>query len=175
MDEGRRLLDRGIPPEYRASWTARIGETESRPARSIVSFLPFRIATRWLALRSGICLKVLAARPVHPVPFRTNAVFLGLANVEGKMLPCASPVDALELERNDPFAPSAAARMIVAARQGARWCFPVDETAGIEARPAPEFQPGSGALESWIAVGERRVALVDDARLFAALERSLRQ
>ncbi len=175
MDEGRRLLDRDIPFEYRESWTARVGEIEQKRARSVVSFVPFRIAAHWLALRSNVCLKVVAARPAHAVPFRTNAVFLGLANVEGEMMPCASLADALELERNAPLAPSAASRMLVAARQGARWCFPVDETTGIESCVASEIESGNGALESWIAVGERRVGLVDEAHLFAALERSLRQ
>ncbi len=173
MDEGRRLFDREIPGEYRASWTARIGEAEPQPVRAAISFVPFRLAGHWLALRSVFCLKVVAGRPVHAVPFRTNAVFMGLANVEGEIVPCASLLAALELAHDPLPATVPASRILVAVRQGARWCFPVDETTGIESCIASGLEPVGGALEGWITLGQRRVGLVNEAHLFPVLEQSL--
>jgi len=173
MEEGRRLLDRDIPADYRASWTTRVDAAEEKSLRNSVSFLPFSVGGHWLGLRSLLCLKVIEGRVAHRVPFRRHPVFLGLVNVEGEMLPCASLARALGLEEVSAASTDASPRMLVAARGGARWCFPVDETAGIELTAPEQWLPGDDQREGWVLVGDRRVALLNEAHLFDVLERSL--
>lgn len=174
MEEGRRLLDRAWPENYRAEWTQRVARVEVKGTRQVNSIIPFALGAQWLAIRTKVFQKVVEFRPAHTVPFRSNPVFLGLANVEGEMLLCASLGQALGVE-----AGGAGRSLLVASHQGARWCFAADQVAGIEVCPASALQAPDAAaddtlnvcLEGWLDIGARQVALLNEARLFSLLER----
>ena len=182
MDAGRRLLDQQIPADYRTEWTTQASRLAPPETPATLSFVQFAVAGHWLGLKSTCCLQMVDGRPVHRVPFRSNAVFLGLVNVGGAMLLCASLQQALGLADKAGVPPPPGGRglsrwMLVTAWQGARWCFPVDQTEGISVCPAAAVrpaEPGSMAAGT-VDSGTRSVALLDEARLFTLLEQSITQ
>ncbi|HAS83949.1 MAG TPA: hypothetical protein DCS43_15040, partial [Verrucomicrobia bacterium] len=135
------------------------------------------VGDHWLGLKSPCCLQMVDGRPVHRVPFRSNAVFLGLVNVGGEMLLCASLQHALGLadKADVPPADKVSRWMLVAVWQGARWCFPVDQTDGITVCPATAVQPAEeGSMAAGrVDSGTRSVALLDESRLFGILEQRI--
>ncbi|SAK75290.1 chemotaxis protein CheW [Caballeronia hypogeia] len=54
------------------------------------SCLVFRVGGEWLGLPTAVCTQVAQLRPVHSLPHRRNRAVLGVVNVRGRLLVCAS-------------------------------------------------------------------------------------
>lgn len=142
---GDSLLEREPPPHYVEEWIDILAETttEEDPRdrhRSIIltdeaiSIMIFRLGNQNLAMPVRILQEVTHPCAIQPLPHRSSDLFLGLVNIRGAILLCASLSNLLNLE---PVADEASdshtkntKRMLVAGQREEKWVFPVDEVYG---------------------------------------------
>ncbi len=179
-----RLLDSRPPSGYRHEWTEHLAEREvTGPAGT--PMLVFRIGDEWLALGIGVMEEVGEARPIHTLPHRREGVLLGVANVRGELLACVSVGRLLGIEKGvgtgSTLPGKSAGRLLVVSHGGERYAFPVTEVRGVQHLvlpagppvPAPDDQIMGAAGRSRVEWRGRSVCCLDEAKLFATLNRSL--
>jgi len=184
----RNLLDRPLPPEYRAEWARHFagekpietGVEEERGAAVI-----FRIGEEWLALSTAVFKEVAEPRRVHTLPHRRNGIVRGIVNVRGELLVCISFATLLGIDKNAATERGDRSlhfeRMVVIGRANGRIAFSVHEVHGIHRYesgaltpvPGTVGQAGSSFTSAMLAWEGRRVGLLDDARLLDAIDRNI--
>jgi chemotaxis-related protein WspD len=149
---GDSLLERAPTQNYLNEWidilteaSTDVEDTEQEGAlvrsADAVSVMIFRIGHEWLSLPVNTLQEVTPPAIVQPVPHRSNELFLGLVNIRGETLLCASLRHLLNLDSSE--AADMTARMLVAGQGEDKWVFPVDEVHGVfrfhqsELRDAP--------------------------------------
>jgi chemotaxis-related protein WspD len=178
------VLDRPAPNEYLAEWTRHFAKPKQAKEAEIHSAVIFRIGAEWLALATEVVSEVTNTRTIHSLPHRRSGVMIGLANVRGELVICASLAHVLGVApaaaKQDKLHPQHA-RLLVIRRENVRIVCPVDEVHGIERFQSRELQevPAtivkamasySKAIVSW---NNHSVGLLDEERLFSMLKRSL--
>lgn len=150
------------------------------PSRSL---MVFRIAGEWLGLATGCLVEVAPSQAVHSVPHQRSRALLGVVNVRGALAPCIGLHELLGVEQpaGKPVAGKAERalpRMLILAAQGGAVVVPVDEVDGIrrfEERliQAGAREQGGHFTAAVIEDGQRRLRVLDEHALMAALARSL--
>ncbi|WP_243358401.1 chemotaxis protein CheW [Fundidesulfovibrio terrae] len=173
------LFDREVSAETIAEWTAQTAAP--KPARQAArqGALLVRAGKEWIALPTAIVESARPAGPVHSVPHMTSQAFLGLANVDGELLPCVSLA---ALAGGEPESVPARARLITVNVPEGRFALLADEALGTcgfdpeAASPPPDTVARSPhPLVTAMAELEGRTAgIVDTESLGRALARSLR-
>jgi chemotaxis-related protein WspD len=165
------------------------------------SWLVFRIGDEWLGLPTAIFQQVAQLRPIHSLPHRRHRAVLGVVNIRGALLVCASLARLFGIASE--FAQDGrrdAAQHVVDARDLARLLvvepaadtaprgdlanpivFPVDAVDGVHRFARADFQEVPATIASMsashaIAVTAWKgvtVGLLDAAKLFETLNRSL--
>ncbi|KQR87287.1 chemotaxis protein CheW [Burkholderia sp. Leaf177] len=165
------------------------------------SWLVFRIGEEWLGLPTAIFQQVAQMRPIHSLPHRRHRAVLGVVNIRGALLVCASLARLFGIASE--FAQDGrrdAAQQVVDARDLARLLvvepaadgaprgdfanpivFPVDAVDGVHRFARADFQEVPATIASMsashaIAVTAWKgvtVGLLDAAKLFETLNRSL--
>ncbi|MBD2579530.1 chemotaxis protein CheW [Oscillatoria sp. FACHB-1406] len=155
---GDRLLEREPPVNYLNEWIDILAETpvdlegtESDEAivrtAEAISVMLFGLGNERLALPVKVLQEVTSPCIIQPLPHRSNELFLGLVNIRGETLLCASLCHLLNLESSEETSLTLNAintkRMMVAGQGDDKWVFPVDEVYGVyrfhlsELRDAP--------------------------------------
>lgn len=181
------LLDRPLPPGYRAEWARHFAETAASAGAgdSEHTVVLFRIGDEWLALSTGLFHEVAEPRRSHSLPHRRDDVVLGIVNVRGELVVSVSLAallgigEARAAERTDRI--KTFRRMVVVGRDGRRVAFPVDEVHGIHRYAARDILPvpatighaASRFATAMIAWKGRTAGRLDDALVLDALDRSL--
>ena len=177
------LLDQPIPPDYRRERAEHYGQQKriTRPAR--LSVVLFRLAREWFALPTAAFQEVAEHRAMHSLPHRRRGLALGLVNVRGELLVCASAgrLLGLALDSLPEGQPKSFHRLLVAVWDGQRVVFPVDEVHGVERFHVEEMQesPATVAMSAltytmgMFAWRDRTVGLLDPESFFSALNRDL--
>lgn len=183
---GRSLLDRPPPEGYLDEWTALLSPSKELESAGTTSVVAFRLADEWLALKTRALKEVVLYRSIHTIPHRSGPVLLGITNVRGELLLCASLANILRVSvaETAPSKGQAAIsrRMIVIEHIGERWVFPVNEVDRTYRVKDTEMQPvpvtiskdASAYSRAIVTAGGRRIALLDEDLLVEALRRSLR-
>ena len=179
--EGRKLFDRAAPGDYLDGWRTSLASGREAGAANTVSLLVVRVRGEWFALPTTAVEKGMSLRPVHAIPHRSNAVLLGLANLDGELMLAGSLAAALAVAEQEEQ-PEAAVRMVVFSHKGERWALQVDEVEGLhrvareEVREAPVTVSRSSAAYSsgTFDLDGRLVALVEADALRRALRKGLR-
>lgn len=183
---GRSLLDRPPPEGYLRDWTALLASGKEIEEAGTTSIVVFRLADEWLSLKTRTLKEVVLHRPVHKIPHRVNMVLLGLLNVRGELLLCASLAHILGIEGGETTvstpADAISRRMLVIEHSGERWVFPVNEVdrvyrvkdSQMEPVPVTISKDASAYSQAIVRAGERSIALLDEDLLLGALRRSLR-
>jgi len=177
---GRELFDRAASAEAQAEWAAELAGTTDRIDTTTLSVVVFRIGAEWFAILTVLFADVAEMHAPHTVPFRTGNGFLGLVNINGELLPCVSMAVLLGLPESEGPAP-VRPRMCVIAHDHERVAFPVDEALGVRrihsallSSPPSTVSKTPAALTASVFTREGRdVALLDEAKLFAAVTRHL--
>jgi chemotaxis signal transduction protein len=150
-----------------------------------VSILVFRLAGEWLGLPTGIFLEVAETRTIHSLPHRKEGLVRGIVSVRGEVVTCISLHELLGLSGEDKprreSHSSAVPRLLVASRDGNRFCFPVEEVAGTHRYHPAEIMPAPSTVAlatSRFSLGliswkERHVGLLDDGLLFYSVGKHL--
>jgi chemotaxis-related protein WspD len=177
---GRQLLEQAPPAAYLERWAAQLAAPSASDDGQTLSTVVFRLAGERLALPTTAFVEAIDVRPIHRVPHRSNAVFLGLANVRGELQLCVSLAALLSIE---PAGGDRASRprFAVIERAGERWVFPVDELLGVHrvaqealaAPPATVSGGGRGLTSALFELAGARVALLDPDLVCARLRRAL--
>jgi chemotaxis-related protein WspD len=197
---GIQLLDRPLSVDYRRERTGHYAEVKkiTRPAKT--SLVIFRLGSEWLALPTLAFQEVAEQRSLHTLPHRRHSVVLGLVNIRGELLICASLARLLgltEMKKEEgrmqnvesrpassffiPHSSFIFDRLLVANWDGHRLAFPVDEVHGIHRFHRDEMkEPPATISKSTLthtrgifAWRERSVGFLDADSLFSALNRSL--
>jgi chemotaxis-related protein WspD len=183
---GRNLLEREAPQDYVSEWTDLLAEQKETKAKGTVPVVIFRLGVEWLALPAGLFQEVTPVSPVRTLPHRSNDILLGLVNIRGELQMCVSLSSLLRLNA----APAPAGqniqnivykRMVVVAKEGNRWVFPVDEIYGVhriateEVRNAPATvsKVPDSYIKGIISWREESVSYLDDELLFYALNKRI--
>lgn len=172
---GRVLFERPLPPGYSSEWTALLALPKpEEPAGTLAAAL-FRVGDEWLALEVAHVVQIGGTRPIRRIPHRSGEVLLGLVNVDGELVLCASLAALLGIS---PVATEAEpASFLAVSLPGGRWVFPVQEVDGVHALDSASLVPLPSTLSEartrharGLARMERRtVTLLDPDRLDAGL------
>ena len=150
---GRSLLEREIPVDYLNEWTAILASHQTQPPLAVAnqaafrigraadtfSAIVFRLSNELFALPVGVLQEVTHQCAIHTLPHRSNDLFLGLVNIRGEILLCASLSHLLGLETIKPPSSDRDCRMLVVGKNG-KWVFPVDEVHRIYRFHLNEFK-----------------------------------
>ena len=150
---GDSLLERQPQADYLQEWIGILEEnpdtqklTESNEAiirtAEAVSIIIFRLGNERLGLPVRMLQEVTHPCVIQPLPHRSNNLFLGLVNIRGETLLCASLSYLLNIQPLEETSPTLEAenyannainlkRMVVAGQAEDKWVFPVDEVHGI--------------------------------------------
>lgn len=180
---GRQLLEQPPPAQYLEGWAAQLAAPPDGDGAETLSTVVFRLFGERLALPTTTFVEAIEVRPIHRVPHRSNAVFLGLANVRGELQLCVSLAALLSIEPDseaDSEARASRPRFAVIEREGQRWVFPVDELLGVHrvarqalaAPPATVSGDGQALTSALFELSGQRVALLDPELVFTRLRRA---
>jgi chemotaxis-related protein WspD len=172
------LLDVEAPSHYTQEWTHLIAAETQVMNSETFAVVIFRVGTDWLALPAPIFKEVAGDRLIHSLPHRRNGTLLGLVNIRGELLVCASLRHILGVEIG--VASGSTHRMLVIQQSGDRTVCPVDEVHGIERFQMQTLKPVPATLRtaamtytrgvlSW---RQRSVGVLDAELLFHTLNRS---
>ncbi len=186
-EAARSFFDRPAPEGYLADWSRWLAapdelaacrdETSDREhhrlTRGIV-LLVFRLGSEWLAIEAKAVAEVVAPRPVHRVPHRTNAIFTGIMSLRGQIVLCVSLHGLLGI---DPETQPPRTIVLHDRERGEIWAFAADEVAGVEQFDPTETRqvpttlsnPAVGFGKAVVTWKGRTVDLLDEQRVFAAL------
>ena len=189
----RAFFDRPAPAGYLAEWACWLADTDglgpcgdvegdgdaedgdTLTHREGVSVLIFRLGAEWLAFRTRAVAEVTMPRPVHRVPHRSNRVFAGLVNLQGRAELCISLHGLLGV---DATSSSSAPRLVVLRDRdrSESWAFAADEVLGVHRVPRSQWRgvpstlinPAVGFSQAVLSWNGRSIGLLDDQRVFAA-------
>jgi chemotaxis-related protein WspD len=184
-DAAAALLDRPVPPEFAIDQARHFEAPTSVDERETQSLVIFRIGPEWFALPTSVIAEVADRRAIHSVPHRRAGVVLGVVNVRGELLVCASLGRLLGLPTaGEPSAGTSRkgdGRWLVLRRDGVRVVLPADEVSGVQRFHSKELKDvpttvskatsaHSRAVLSWSG---HVVGLLDEHLLFRTLQRSV--
>jgi chemotaxis-related protein WspD len=177
------FLDRPFTPDYRRDWTAHFAQEKQIAIPAKTSAVIFRIATEWLAMPTHAFQEISERRTMHSLPHRRRGVVLGIVNIRGELLICASLGRLLGLESTAHLqrARSTFDRLLVAEWNAQRFAFPVDEVHGVHRfhsadlrePPATVSRSGLNCAAGIFPWRNFAVGFLDPESLFAALNRNL--
>lgn len=168
---GRALFERPLPPGYSLAWTTLLALPKPEEPVGTLAAALFRVGDEWLALEVAHVVQIGGTRPVRRIPHRSGEVLLGLVNVDGELVLCASLEALLGISPAAGDAPPAL--FLAVSLPGGRWVFPVQEVDGVHALDPASLVPLPSTLSEarvrharGLAVTERRtVTLLDPIRL----------
>jgi chemotaxis-related protein WspD len=177
------FLDRPFTPDYRREWTAHFAQEKQISTPAKTSAVIFRIASEWLAMPTQAFQEIAERRTMHSLPHRRRGIVLGIVNVRGELLICASLGRLLGLEATAllPRQHATFDRLLVAEWNAQRFAFPVDEVHGVHRfhsadlrePPATVAHSGMSCATGIFPWRNFAVGFLDPESLFAALNRNL--
>ena len=177
------FLDRPLPPDYRVEWSEHFAREKRIATPAKTSAVIFRIGDEWLSLPTQAFQEISERRAMHSLPHRRRGVVLGLVNIRGELLLCASLGRLLGLENTATFQRRLAVfdRLLVAEWHGQRFAFPVDEVHGVHRFHSADLrEPPATVAHSELSCAAGvfpwrnfTVGFLDPNALFAMLNRNL--
>jgi len=177
------FLDRPLTPDYRREWTDHFAREKKIATPAKTSAIIFRINGEWLGMPTQAFQEIAERRGLHSLPHRRRGVVLGIVNIRGELLICASIGKLLGLDATALIKRQIAVfdRLLVANWNGQRFAFPVDEVHGVHRFHSADLRepPATVARSGFnCAIGvfpwrNYTVGFLDPESLFAALNRNL--
>lgn len=184
-DAAAALLDRPVPAEFAIEQARHFEAPKPVDERETQSVVIFRIGPEWFALPTSVIAEVAEHRVIHSVPHRRAGIVLGVVNVRGELLVCASLGRLLGLQAAGEPPPGTSrkgdGRLLVLQRDGVRVVLPADEVSSVQRFHSKELKEvpttvskaataHSRAVLSWSG---HVVGLLDEQLLFRTLQRSV--
>ena len=192
----RTFFDRPAPEGYLAEWNRWLADTDGLGScveveedgdgvegdggilthREGVSILIFRLSAEWLAFPTRAVAEVTMPRPVHRVPHRSNRLFAGLVNLQGRTELCISLHGLLGV--GAPGSSSSSCRLVVLRDRdrAETWTFVADEVLGVHRLPRSQWRavpstlinPAVAFSQAVLSWNGRSIGLLDEQRVFVA-------
>jgi chemotaxis-related protein WspD len=176
------LLKRELPDGYLNEWTAHYAQQKQAEESKSQSIVIFRVGAEWMGFPTTIFQEVTESKPIHSLPHQRSNTILGLANVRGELLICASLEKLLGLEKDDTtITPETVyRRLLVTHRKDHRLVFPVDEVHGVHRFRSNEMRSAPATLTHMTATYTKAVLMwrnkavgcLDDELIFNAVIQS---
>lgn len=171
------LLDHPILERSAPDWANHVAKAKPGEQDETESAIIFRLGAEWFALPTLILNEVVGLRAIHSLPHRRGPLLLGLANVRGELVICASLARLLGGEAIVPTQ----GRLMVAHDESGRVAFPVDEVQQNhryqrhELRPVPTTvaRSASSFTKGLLPWRDRMVGCLDERLVLQALNRGL--
>lgn len=181
---GRQLLERDVPLGYLKQQTALLSQPKEEKIVGTIALTIFRLGKEWFALPTSLFQEVTELSPIHTLPHRSNEILLGIVSLRGEIQLCVSLTKLLELDTTSPadkISPIVYQRMVVVAKNGSCWVFPVDEILGVYRIPPEEFenvpltvsQVTQTYTQAVVSLKGKRISYLNENLLFRALDRLL--
>jgi chemotaxis-related protein WspD len=178
------IMQDALPLDDLDERTAHVARPAADSARGELSVFVFRLGREWLSLPSDVIDEVAEPGVVHALPHRRREILLGIASLGGELLPAVSLAALVGATAGAPTAArthTAQARRLVFHRDALRVLVPVDEVYGMHPLRRADLRDVPGTLSAGAAAHatglflwrEHTVGLLDPARVFDALVRSL--
>lgn len=177
------FLDRPLPANYRREWSEHFAREKRIATPAKTSAVIFRIGSEWLSLPTHAFQEISERRAMHSLPHRRRGIVLGLVNIRGELLLCASLGRLLGLENTATIKRQLAVfdRLLVAEWDGQRFAFPVDEVHGVyRFHSADLCEPPATVAHSGLSCAagvfpwrNLTVGFLEPNALFATLNRNL--
>ena len=172
------VLDVDVPPYYAQESTRTVAAEKPIAFIQTTAVVIFRVGAEWLALPSAIFKEVAADRLIHSLPHRRSDALVGVVNIRGELLVCASLTHILGVAGG--IAASGMRRMLVIQEGPHCTVCPVDEVHGMErfqteslkqvpATLGAAAQSYTRGVLSW---RRRSVGVLDSDLILQALNRS---
>lgn len=126
------------------------------PGISQGSFLVFLLQGERFALSAECVRAVTPFSSIHSVPFRSDALFLGISPVRGKLRLCCSLSAALGRESTHPIE-GGFRRMLLIGAPEVSFVFPVFEVEGLVAISEETIRSSESSGESEVILGSTSV------------------
>lgn len=180
------LLNRNLPDDYRSGWTHYFAQPmKTEDSSETQSAIIFRVGAEWMALPTALFQEAADPGAIHSLPHRRAGVLLGLSNVRGELLLCASLGKLLGIEEvatpKTGKSGGSYRRLLVVRREDFRLTFPVDEIYGVHRHHPRDLQQVPATVNKAAATYTKAilpwqgksVGCLDDELIFHALNRSL--
>jgi chemotaxis-related protein WspD len=162
----------------RTEYFAQPRQSAERESQSAVVF---RVGAEWLGISTGVVHQVTRPARIHSLPNRGNRVVLGIVNVGGELLVCASLAGVLGIDGGPAdAAPTGVSRVLIVRHDTVRAACPVDEIYGIvrfhpgvlRAAPATLLRASASYAQSLLPWEGKFVGIIDTGRLLQTFQRS---
>jgi chemotaxis-related protein WspD len=178
---GRRFLDAPSSPDYIDEWTERLATADDGAATAAISVLVFRLRDEWLALPVGVLVEVTRPRPPHRIPHR-GGLLAGVVNIRGELHLCVRLDLLIGITAEESLSSTSNPRLIVIRRHAEGWAFAADEVDQVHrvweeaiTSAAPTLSRATAKLTRGVFTsGDRSVGLLDETRLFQAIQERVR-
>lgn len=186
---GDTLLEREPPTDYLENWLNILEEnTISRDisdsndviirTAEAISIMIFRLGNELLSLPVKMLQEITHPVVIQPLPHRSNELFIGLVNIRGETLLCASLSHLLNINKSEETTLS---RMMVVVKDDDKWVFPVDEVYGIfrfyyhelKKPPVVITKSEESYTQGIVYWEEKKVNYLDSDLLFYALNQKI--
>lgn len=138
---GRSLLERQPDSDYLKEWTAILATPGAQQSESFAQEIGFKVgrtgdtfsaiifslSNELFALSVGVLEEITHPCVIHTLPHRSNDTLLGLVNIRGEILLCASLTNVLGLETANPPSSRMKEHRMLVVGHGSKWVFPVDQ------------------------------------------------
>ncbi len=185
VDSGRHLFQQTAPPSYLDEWHEVLAQETAAADLQLQSVMVFRIGTEWMALDTIRLVEVHPLRPIHRVPHIRPTGFLGLVNLRGRLHLCLSLAKLFGLESapqtTNGDETTSSERLVTLEKDGELWAATVDHVEGIfrfppqdvQAPPVTVAKAASTFTKGVVAMGDRKLAWLDEELLFHHLKSNL--
>lgn len=184
VNAGRSVFGRPQPSGYQTELTTNRNARGVETSSMVQSFV-FRSGRRWFGVESEFIEKIVAPEQIHRLPFRSNEILLGTANMSGELL-LAYDIAPVFGNPDDANADSSnrlpMARMMVVRSQANQFILQVDDVLGIEDFPQDIIEnelpadlplPANPFVIGMVQLGEIRPILLNVELLLKQLAKEM--
>jgi len=100
-DAALRNLRRPVGADYKREWAEHFRTPEAGLTKLDSSAVVFRIGREWLSLPTPLFVQIAPTATPHRLPHRRARGLRGVVNVSGRLYPCMSLADLLEIDERE--------------------------------------------------------------------------
>lgn len=172
------FFERRAPDDYLLEWSRLLSAPVKHVDAEDLSVLIFRLGEEWLALPTVVVVEVTIPRPIHAVPHRSNANFVGMVSLRGQLQLVVSINALLGVTKTvRPVTKTGTERFVVIRKENQTWIFEAEEVLEVQrfARsslinvPSTLANPESSFSQAIIQYKEKSIGFLDDQRVFSSL------
>lgn len=143
INAGRSVFHQPTPSGYLAELSERHMQEKHDSVQKVIQTFVFCSGDRWFGIDSAFVERVISPQSIHRLPFRSNDILLGTANVSGELLlafainPIFGQAKTSDLSHTERLP---VARMVVVRSQSSEFILLVDDVLGIEDFPESHLE-----------------------------------